>query len=707
MNRARTSADAIASDYLSRLKRALAPLPRGRRGQILDDVAEHVAAARGALADQSDGTSVREILDRLGAPEDIAAEALADAPSQRIRRQLRTHRRAVGATTAVLIVGSVVAGMLTSGSPQPAAAQTTAVVVPDDTSDCAPQSPATSGPAATLTSKATEVTSGTVDGSAWSLWSAAGKHGATGLEDGGLVIDGHAYGLCPGFPNPAELEMADVGPTAIVYGVVGYPRRANVQLYTSTVGTFDRGRPLPAPNVRVVQGVSFFIGALPRSACDYPALELNTTSPGVSAEHNLGFGSCKAGNLVPITASQGIWQQPPGSFPASFPGIANVPGANSGCSPQSPVTSTAAATLTSHAVKVASGIIDGSGWSLWSADGKSGATGLEDGGLVIDGRAYGLCPGYPNPAELELADIGPAAIVYGVVGYHGLAKVQLYNSTVGTFDRGQPLPGPGVQVVRGVSFFIGTLPRSACDYPALELNTTSPGVSAEHNLGFGSCAADNLVPITASQGIWQLPPGSFPADFPGGGGGSGPSSPPDSDCSPTTNAATSGGPAADVTTHATEVASGTVAGHAWSLWSARGQHGANGLEDGGLILGGHAYGLCPGFPNPAELELADVGHAAIVYGVIGYPGRATVHLYTGSSQSFTTGAALPAPSVRAVSGVSFFIGTLPRSACDYPWLELNSAVKSGSSQHNLGFGTCTANRLVPITSSMGQWTING
>jgi hypothetical protein len=506
IRRSKSGADDPVSDYLARLKRALAPLPRSRRVQILDDVREHVIAAR-----QPDGATVPEILERLGTPENIAAAALEGVPQQRIRRQLRTHRPLVGATTVVMIVAAVVTGVLTSGGSQPVAARTTAAIVPDANSDCGPQSATSSTPAAALTSHATEVASGAISGSAWSLWSAAGKNGATGLEDGGLVIGG---------------------------------------------------------------------------------------------------------------------------------------------------------------------------------------------------RAYGLCPGYPNPAELELADIGSQGIVYGVVGYPGRAKVQLYKSTVGTFDRGTPLPAPGVQVVKGVSFFIGTLPGSACSYPALELNTTSPGESAEHNLGFGSCTAGNLVPITASQGIWQLPPGQFPASFPGAspGRGSGAGSPPNSDCSPVTSAAASGGPAVKLTAHATEVASGTTAGHAWSLWSANGQKGANGLEDGGLVIDGHAYGLCPGFPNPGELEMADLGSTAIVYGVIGYPGRATVHLYTGSSQSFAPGQALPAPSVQVVDGVSFFIGTLPRSACDYRWLELNSAVGKQASQHNLGFGSCQAGQLVPITSSMGQWS---
>jgi len=147
-----------------------------------------------------------------------------------------------------------------------------------------------------------------------------------------------------------------------------------------------------------------------------------------------------------------------------------------------------------------------------------------------------------------------------------------------------------------------------------------------------------------------------------------------------------------------------VAGHSWSLWSARAQSGANGLEEGGLVIGGRAYGLCPGFPNPAELELADIGPAGLVYGVIGYPGLAQVHLYTSTTGTFDTGQVLPAPSVTVVHGVSFFIGTLPKSACDYRSLELNSAAKQGSSQHNLGFGSCVTGKLVQITASQGIWT---
>lgn len=213
-------------------------------------------------------------------------------------------------------VGYEVTGDTTAQHPARSSSELTANVA-DATSTCSPATGASAsgGPVAPLTSAATEVASGTTAGQAWTLWSKKGEKGAQGIEDGGLVLGGHAYGLCPGYPN---LELADVTGHGIAYGVIGYPGLATVSLYRSTTGTFDTGAAVPAPSVRVVDGVSFFIGTLPQSACAYPSLELNATSPGVSAEHNLGFGTCTAGKLVTITASQGIWQLPPGQFTRNF-----------------------------------------------------------------------------------------------------------------------------------------------------------------------------------------------------------------------------------------------------------------------------------------------------------------------------------------------------------------------------------------------------
>src|ERR1700678_864831 len=244
----KSGVDAIVTDYFARLRRALAPLPRSRRNQLLEDLREHVSIARAGLSEEAE-LSVREIFEHLGTPDDIAAEALAPSPQRPGRWRPSpgpfTRRTGLALATAVAVVtagGTFVAIAASSGASS-AAARTDAAVVPFANSHCSPQTDAATsgGPASTLTGKATEVAHGAVAGHSWSLWSARGQSGENGLEEGGLVIDGRAYGLCPGFPNPAELELADTGPAGLAYGVIGYPGLAKVDLYQSTAGTFDRG----------------------------------------------------------------------------------------------------------------------------------------------------------------------------------------------------------------------------------------------------------------------------------------------------------------------------------------------------------------------------------------------------------------------------------------------------------------------------------
>jgi len=67
-------ADQIVSGYLARLEQALAELPRPRRADLVDDVRSHIAEARRGLADETDA-DLLNILDKLGDPADIAAEA--------------------------------------------------------------------------------------------------------------------------------------------------------------------------------------------------------------------------------------------------------------------------------------------------------------------------------------------------------------------------------------------------------------------------------------------------------------------------------------------------------------------------------------------------------------------------------------------------------------------------------------------------------
>jgi len=67
-------ADQIISGYLARLEQALADLPPPRRAELVDHVRSHIAEARRSLAEETDA-DLLNILDKLGDPADIAADA--------------------------------------------------------------------------------------------------------------------------------------------------------------------------------------------------------------------------------------------------------------------------------------------------------------------------------------------------------------------------------------------------------------------------------------------------------------------------------------------------------------------------------------------------------------------------------------------------------------------------------------------------------
>ncbi len=77
------NADTLVADYLGRLKAASWPLPPERREELLAEVAGHIEAAL-VVAGARDEATVRNVLDRLGPPEVIAATEAdagpADAP---------------------------------------------------------------------------------------------------------------------------------------------------------------------------------------------------------------------------------------------------------------------------------------------------------------------------------------------------------------------------------------------------------------------------------------------------------------------------------------------------------------------------------------------------------------------------------------------------------------------------------------------------
>jgi uncharacterized membrane protein len=69
----------LVEEYLTAVAHACSDLPVDRREEILADLREHIAVARAELSAPSE-VAVRTILQRLGEPGDIAAEARLDAP---------------------------------------------------------------------------------------------------------------------------------------------------------------------------------------------------------------------------------------------------------------------------------------------------------------------------------------------------------------------------------------------------------------------------------------------------------------------------------------------------------------------------------------------------------------------------------------------------------------------------------------------------
>jgi uncharacterized membrane protein len=69
-----TSADDLAAGYLDRLARASAGLPPSYREELLEQISQHIAAARSG--DRADSPAhVRQVLDDLGDPDEVAAAA--------------------------------------------------------------------------------------------------------------------------------------------------------------------------------------------------------------------------------------------------------------------------------------------------------------------------------------------------------------------------------------------------------------------------------------------------------------------------------------------------------------------------------------------------------------------------------------------------------------------------------------------------------
>jgi uncharacterized membrane protein len=105
-----TSTDKLVEDYLDHLERELADFPSARRRELVQEISEHIAEARAGLESESEA-DIRNLLDRMGDPSDIAAEAREVPPEPAAAAAAADERRAgaveIGALVLLLIGGLV------------------------------------------------------------------------------------------------------------------------------------------------------------------------------------------------------------------------------------------------------------------------------------------------------------------------------------------------------------------------------------------------------------------------------------------------------------------------------------------------------------------------------------------------------------------------------------------------------------------------
>lgn len=122
--------DPLTDDYLRRLRAAASGLPRERRDELVAEIEEHIDAAlrEGGAYDE---VAVRNVLERLGPPEEIAAAA--GPPSgERARGRLETVALIVLSVGFVLpIVGYLIgAGLVISSSAWTASEKLVGLLIP-------------------------------------------------------------------------------------------------------------------------------------------------------------------------------------------------------------------------------------------------------------------------------------------------------------------------------------------------------------------------------------------------------------------------------------------------------------------------------------------------------------------------------------------------------------------------------------------------
>jgi hypothetical protein len=232
---------------------------------------------------------------------------------------------------------------------------------------------------------------------------------------------------------------------------------------------------------------SFQAGANPRQIAIAPV------SHTVYVMNSQGGGTLSVinGATCNATDTRGCPSEPAARTPAVTPYTCDstVAGYESG-EPAGPPTRTS--------VQVASGRAGGQAWSVWAKKGVIDPYGIEQGGLVLNGRWYPLCHDSLSAganADFDLIDAGAHGIVYGFIQHPSKVTIRLGNHS--------PRWTPQSVLLPGVTFFIFQLPRSACAYHGLAVNAwQGKHWGGYSNASYGACVPNQIVGLTVGRSTW-------------------------------------------------------------------------------------------------------------------------------------------------------------------------------------------------------------
>lgn len=182
-----TDVDALCADYLNRLDSALSNRSLAERRQIVEQITEHLKDAHGELPEQSE-VAVRSILDRLGSPEEIAAEAPTGEAARTRASWIRRRKWPIPLTGLVLAGLGVWLGIsLSVSSPPPHGASAPVTTTQKEGTTVVPVVLGERIPQATITLQSAGLTLGEVNGGAQATVVSQSPSGGSRVPSGSEV----------------------------------------------------------------------------------------------------------------------------------------------------------------------------------------------------------------------------------------------------------------------------------------------------------------------------------------------------------------------------------------------------------------------------------------------------------------------------------------------------------------------------------------